>query len=110
MSRARIATDVHTVADNPDQAAADLTTEWTVDRRQRWTLDVDAPANPADRIRPSVTRRIDDSLREARIRAEQQALRELTGPEWRRVEPLDVGARLARLSTRPAAGRDGLGI
>ena len=41
MSRAREATPVYVAADDLDQAVEDLTAEWSVNRRQRWTLDVD---------------------------------------------------------------------
>ena len=107
MSRARIATTVHTVADDVDQAAADLTAEWSVDRRQRWTLDIDTPAQPGDRLRPQLATRVADTLREARIRAEQQARDAITGHDQRST---DIAARLAALERPRSAGRGGLGL
>ncbi|MFP5326014.1 MAG: hypothetical protein ACLGHT_00860 [Acidimicrobiia bacterium] len=55
MSRAREASRVYVVADNLDQAADDLTAEWSADRRQRWVVDVTNP-------RPT-TRRADRTSR-----------------------------------------------
>jgi hypothetical protein len=103
MSRARIATHVHIVADDLDYAAADLTAEWAVDRRQRWTLDVDAPAAPGDTLRPDLAGRIDETLHQARLRAEKQARRAITGHEARSI---DAAAGLAALGTRPSPRRE----
>lgn len=36
MSRARHRTDIHTIADDLDQAVAELTADWSTHRRQRW--------------------------------------------------------------------------
>lgn len=108
MSRARICTKVHIVADNPEQAAADLATEWAVDRRQPWTLDVDTPARPGDKPRPDLAGRIDDRLREARIRAERVALAAIAGREPR-AAGLQIAERLANTRTHgPDLGRGGL--
>jgi hypothetical protein len=52
MSRARDTTHVYVAADDVDQAAEDLTAEWSVHRRQRWTLDVDQPVAPGERGTP----------------------------------------------------------
>ena len=106
MSRARVATNVHVVADDVDQAAHDLTTEWSVDRRRRWTLDVDTPAHPGDRLRPRLATRVDDTIREARIRAEQEAQQAVSRHDQRSSE---LAARLAGFTPR-SAGRGGLGL
>jgi hypothetical protein len=108
MSRARIASNVHLVADDVGQAAADLTAEWSVDRRQRWTLDIDAPAQPGDPLRPDLARRIDEAVRFARIRAERESLAAVAGhPDSAQLE---TARRLAAIGTRPAPSRGGLGL
>src|SRR5205823_9081676 len=44
MSRGRQCNTVHVVADSVDQAAEDLTRDWSVDHRARWAIDSGTPA------------------------------------------------------------------
>ena len=64
MSRARLTTHVHAVADDLDQACEDLARDWSTERRDRWIHDTDAPASEGDRLRPYVAQRPGDRVRE----------------------------------------------
>ena len=98
---------IHVVAADLDQAAHDLTDEWSDDRRQRWTLDTDTAAKPGDRVRPRLATRVDDTLRAARNRAELHARQSVAGLDQMRTE---VAAQLAALEPPRAAGRGGLSL
>lgn len=60
LSRARTTTQIHTHADNLDQAQDDLTRDWTAERRDRWLHDTDQTLNPPERPRPALAPRYDD--------------------------------------------------
>lgn len=74
MSRARETSHVHVVADDLDQALEDLHREWGTERRDRWILDIDQPAEPGDRLQPHMKRRPAVALRAAQLRAERAAV------------------------------------
>jgi conjugative relaxase-like TrwC/TraI family protein len=74
LSRARHTTTLHCVADTLDQAAEDLERDWSVDRRQRWTLDTDLPATPGQPFRPALLPGTETGLRLGRLRAERAAI------------------------------------
>lgn len=74
LSRSRHATTIHCVADDTGQAAEDLERDWSVDRRQRWTLDTDLPATPGQAMRPALLPGTETGLRLGRLRAERAAI------------------------------------
>lgn len=74
MSRARLTSHVHVVAENPDQAVDDLHREWSAERRDRWTLDADAPAEQGQLLQPHLARRSAGALRAAQLRVEVEAI------------------------------------
>jgi len=105
MSRARGTSHVYVVADDLDQAAEDLTVEWSADRRQRWVLDLDEPATD-DRVRrPSLARKTESTLRLARLRAERDAVQAVAPEAHARLRSLDLQFRLEHVAQRPAPGR-----
>ena len=76
MSRGRECNTVHVVADNLDQAAEDLTRDWSVDHRARWAIDSGTPATEPlavehDDQAPAGMRA---ALRHARLQAERDAV------------------------------------
>jgi hypothetical protein len=82
MSRARHSSHVHAIADSPDQAAEDLTRDWTSERRQIWAIDTGTPQR-ADRpavgplqaeADPTSPIELRASLARARLSAERAAL------------------------------------
>jgi conjugative relaxase-like TrwC/TraI family protein len=109
MSRARDTSQVYVVADDMDQAVADLTVEWSADRRQRWVLDVDEPAIDDRVCRPSLARRTESTLRVARLRAEREAVQAVAPDATNRLRSLDLQLRLEQVAQRPAPGR-GIGL
>ncbi len=106
MSRARDTTQVYVAADNADQAVEDLIAEWSVDRRQRWTLDVDEPATDDRARRPSLARRTDTTLRVARIRSERDAVQAVAPEAIERLRTLDLQVRLEQVAQRPTRARE----
>jgi hypothetical protein len=90
MSRARGATQVHTVADNVDQAVEGLAWDWSREGRQTWAIDTGTPTSgqrhaleiEADKQEPFKVRA---GLGRARLRAERAALvaSGATGPDPR---------------------------
>lgn len=109
MSRARDTSHVYAVADDTDQAVDDLVVEWSVDRRQRWIIDTDAPADASARRRPDLATRGDDVLRQARLRAERAAVDAAAPEATDRLRTLDLQLRLERVGhDRPAV--HGLGL
>jgi ATP-dependent exoDNAse (exonuclease V) alpha subunit len=107
MSRARARTHVYVTADDDEQASEDLVAEWSLDRRQRWTIDVDRPAEPGQPTRPNLARRATRAVRLAQLVAERDAVAAIAPEETRRIEALDVRVRLTRLEV-PA--QRGLGL
>ena len=107
MSRARARTHVYVTADDHEQASEDLVAEWSLDRRQRWTIDVDRPAEPGQPTRPDLARRATHAVRLAQLVAERDAVAAIAPEETRRIEALDVRVRLTRLEV-PA--NRGLGL
>jgi conjugative relaxase-like TrwC/TraI family protein len=71
MSRARRATHMHLVADDLDQAAADLAAAWAAEHRQRWTLDANPPAHAKEDVRPILATRVDGDPASARTHPER---------------------------------------
>ena len=104
MSRARGTSHVYTVADDLDQAAEDLVTEWRRSTRQRWILDTDAVAEDGDR-RPGLARRTDVTLRHARLRAERDAVASVAPDAVDRLRALDVRLRLDQVERHQERGR-----
>ena len=76
MSRATQRSTVYVVADDLDQAAADLAQDWSTDRRQRWAIDTGTPTMHVGDIedRAEVPSRLRNVIREARLQAEQDAI------------------------------------
>ena len=107
MSRARARTHVYVTADGDEQASEDLVAEWSLDRRQRWTIDVDCPAEPGQPTRPDLARRATHAVRLAQLVAERDVIAAIAPEETRRIEVLGVRVRLARLEV-PA--QRGLGL
>ncbi len=110
MSRARDTTQVYIAADNADQAVDDLIAEWSVDRRQRWTLDVDEQAGPGAQIRPELTRRTVHVVRMAELRAERDAIAAVAPDATGRLTALDMSLRLDALEAGRHEPRRGLGL
>ena len=106
MSRARDTSHVYVAADDLDQAAEDLTIEWSTDRRQRWVLDVDEPAIDDRARRPSLARRTESTLRLARLRSERDAVQAVAPDAFDRLRSLDLQLRLEQVAQRspPARG------
>lgn len=105
MSRARESSHVYVVADNTGQAVDDLSSEWTTERRERWTIDIDTPANEDARRRPDLARRADNAVRHARLRAEQDAVQAVAPDAGQRLSALDIQLRLERVPQRPQPER-----
>ena len=97
MSRARASTQVYVTADGHEQASEDLIAELSLDRRQRWTIDVDSPAEPGQPTRPDLARRATHAIRMAQLVAEREAVASIAPEETRRIDALDARVRLARL-------------
>jgi ATP-dependent exoDNAse (exonuclease V) alpha subunit len=104
-SRARDTSHVYVVADGLDQAAEDLTVEWSADRRQRWVLDVDEPAIDDRGRRPSLAGRTESTLRLARLRAERDAVQAVAPQADIRLRSLDLQLRLEQVACRPEPAR-----
>jgi conjugative relaxase-like TrwC/TraI family protein len=105
MSRARVRSRVYLAADDLDQAVEDLRAEWTLDRRQRWVLDVDEPAIGDMERRPSLARRTETTLRLARLRSERDAVQAVAPEAEQRLRSLDLQLRLEHVAQRPDPGR-----
>jgi ATP-dependent exoDNAse (exonuclease V) alpha subunit len=100
MSRARETSQVYVVAEDLDQAVADLTVEWSADRRQRWVLDADEPAIDGRARRPTLAPRTERTIRLARLRAERDAVQAVVPEAVERL--LSFGPATA--PTAPGAG------
>jgi hypothetical protein len=76
MSRATEHSTVYVVADDLEQARADLVQDWSSERRQRWAIDTGTPTTFAADIEdaPEVSSRLRDVIREARLRSERDAV------------------------------------
>ncbi|WP_208029706.1 MobF family relaxase [Rhabdothermincola sediminis] len=109
MSRARESSHVYVVADDPSQAVDDLTREWGVERRERWVLDTDQPAQEGDVRRPNLARRTSWALRQAQLRAEEDAVRAVAPWAEHRLRALETQRRLDALEQPPGPSR-GLGL
>ncbi len=104
MSRARESTQVYVVADDTDQAVDDLTKEWGTERRQRWLLDTDAPADIDSPPRPNLARRTDSAIRLARLRAEHDAVEAVAPDADARLAALRAQLRLEQVVPAPSRG------
>ncbi|MEA2825949.1 MAG: hypothetical protein QOG43_388 [Actinomycetota bacterium] len=104
MSRARARTHVYVTADDQEQASEDLVAEWSLDRRQRWTIDVDSPAEPGQPTRPDLARRAAHSVRLAQLVAERDAVAAIAPEETRRIDAFDARVRLARFEVQAQRG------
>jgi conjugative relaxase-like TrwC/TraI family protein len=76
MSRAATASSVYVVADDLDQARADLAQDWSHDRRQRWAIDTGTPTtDPAElEHEPAVHDGLRRTIRRARLKSERRAV------------------------------------
>ncbi|MDP9070080.1 MAG: AAA family ATPase [Actinomycetota bacterium] len=110
MSRARDTTHLYLAADDRDQAVEDLTAEWSVDGRQRWTLDIDRPAAPGQPTRPDLARRTAQVVRLAQLQAERDAVAAVVPEATRRLEALELSLRLQRLEAEAPQRQRGLGL
>ena len=83
MSRATGDNSVYVVADDIDQARADLIHDWSGERRQRWAIDTGTPTSHAAEIEHTAT--VDERTRKmfriARLEAEERALRAAIPPD-----------------------------
>ena len=105
MSRARARTHVYVTADDHEQATEDLVAEWSLDRRQRWTIDVDRPAEPGQPTRPDLARRATHAVRLAQLVAERDAVEAVAPDADVRLAALNARLRLERATQRPAQAR-----
>ena len=105
MSRARLRSHAHVVADGVADAAEELVTEWRADRRQRWTTDVDDQATPGDHVRPRLVGRTTEAVRLARLKAERDAVAAVAPSAEGRLRALDLRIRLTTVAARPVPGR-----
>lgn len=101
MSRTRATSHVYVVADDLDQAVDDLVAEWGRDARQRWVLDTDEVATDGGRRRPDLARRVDDTVRLARLRAERDAVQAVAPDARHRLDVLDARLRIEQTGQRP---------
>ncbi len=108
MSRARESSHVYVVADDHDQAVDDVKQEWSVERRERWVLDTDQPAQDGDARMPNVARRTSWAIRQAQLRAEEEAVHAVAPWAEQRLRALEMQRRLDALE-QPAPSR-GLGL
>jgi hypothetical protein len=76
MSRAREEAFVYIVVDDVSQAKGDLAQDWSHDRRQHWALDAGTPSSSVADLEhaPEAPSRLQAVIREARLRAERDAL------------------------------------
>jgi hypothetical protein len=105
MSRAVERTTVYAVADDLDQARADLVQDWSVERRQRWAIDTGTPTTHAAELEDAreVPSQLQMGIREARLRAERDAVAAAIPPD-RSAELRTAQHHLRRLNDQ----RDGL--
>jgi hypothetical protein len=104
MSRARQASHVHVVADNPDQAVEDLVRDWSSERRQTWAIDTGRPDAGAKgplavEVDPAAPAALRATLGRGRLKAERDALLATL-----RAEP-PAGAHAARQHLKDLDGR-----
>ena len=97
-----------TISFGQNLVVEDLQREWSVDRRQRWVLDVDQPALDGQRPRPTLAPRIESALRAARLRAERDAVHAVAPGATDRLRSLDLQLRLEQVAHHQAPAR-GLG-
>lgn len=111
MSRGRECNTVHVVADSLDQAAEDLTRDWSVDHRARWAIDSGTPATEPlavehDDRAPAGMRA---ALHHARLQAERDAIAAAIpqdpSPELAKVEQQLAGLRRDRTHLLTGQGR-----
>jgi ATP-dependent exoDNAse (exonuclease V) alpha subunit len=83
MSRARQEAFVYAVADDVDQAKADLAQDWSHDRRQRWAIDTGIPTTAVTDIEdePEPPTQLQTVIREARLRSERDAVAAAIPPD-----------------------------
>ncbi len=98
MSRARGTSHVYVVADDVDQAADDVVSEWRPSTRQRWVLDTDEAAIEDGPRRPDLARRADATVRLARLRAERDAVAAVAPDAEARLRVVDAQLRLERVA------------
>jgi hypothetical protein len=105
MSRAVDRNTVYAVADDLDQARADLVQDWSVERRQRWAIDTGTPTTHVAELEhdPGVPTRLQSVIREARLRSERDAVAAAIPPDVS-VDLRTAHHRLGRLYDQ----RDGL--
>jgi conjugative relaxase-like TrwC/TraI family protein len=98
MSRGREANTVHIVADNLDQAAEDLTRDWSIDHRARWAIDSGTPATEplAVEHHAQAPAGMRAALHHARLQAERRAIAAVI-PEDPSPELVKVEQQLAEL-------------
>ena len=105
MSRARGTSHVYVVADDVEQAAEDLGSEWRREARQRWVLDTDEVAGDDRRPRPDLARRTDTTVRIARLRAERDAVAAVAPDAEHRLRVLDTQLQLEQVGQHRERGR-----
>jgi len=98
MSRAHDSSHVYGVADDLDHAVEDLTVKRSVDRRQRWVLDVDESAIHGHERRPSLAGRTGSTLRLASLRSEREAVQAVAPDAAPRLRSLDLQLRLEQVT------------
>lgn len=93
LTRARHQTVIHTMADTAEQAVEDLRADWARPDSQRWIID-DRP-DPLHGVR--TPRRVDVALERARLRAEHDALRQLSAALFNTTEQRQLTVERAGL-------------
>lgn len=102
MSRARRRSTVWVVADDIDQAVDDLKADWPRENRQRWAIDSGTPSTDPHHVEhdPDADPSVRNALRQARLRAERDAVNATIPP--------DVSDELRRTRAAIAAQRQAL--
>ena len=111
MSRGRECNTVHVVADTLDQAADDLTRDWSIDHRARWAIDSGTPATQAlavehhDQAPAGMRAALHHARLEAERRAVASAIPDDPGPELAKVEQQLAEVRRDRTHLLTGQGR-----
>ncbi len=57
-----------------EEAIGDLSSEWSSERRKRWVLDIDTPADDGMSRRPNISRQATRALLTTRLEEERDAV------------------------------------
>jgi ATP-dependent exoDNAse (exonuclease V) alpha subunit len=113
MSRAKESSHAYLVADTLDQAAEDLTREWSAERRMRWAIDLATPEDmstvdlEAGRLHPNQARQA--AMARARLSARFEARRAAVPPDPT-LDVVEVNKQLRRARQLLADLVEGRGV